>query len=113
MALWQDAHFPEPTYLACAPANEGTRITAKRRSSQFSFTIPLIRFYLLSLCLRSFDKRLHFKKRLVGLSPCLLSCHIFPPFGVASIARIWDDVFWVFLKHLQTHPGFDDPKVMV
>ena len=32
---------------------------------------------------------------------------------MASIARIWDHVFRVFLEHLEAHPGFDDPKVMV
>ena len=59
------------------------------------------------------SKRLHPKERLVGLDACLVSCPIFSPFGVASVARIWDYTLGVFLKHLQTHQRFDDPEVMV
>ena len=38
---------------------------------------------------------------------------IFAPFTVASIARIGDHIFRVFLKHLQAHHGPDDSKVVV
>ena len=56
---------------------------------------------------------LHSKERFVGFYASIVPCLVFPPFGMAPVARIGDDVFRVLLEHLQAQPRPDDPKVVV
>ncbi len=55
----------------------------------------------------------HSEKGVVGFYTRFVPSLVFPPVTMASATRIWDYIFWVFLEHLQTHPGSDDSKVMV
>ncbi len=57
--------------------------------------------------------KLHFEEGFIGFYTRFVPRLIFSPFGVASVARIGNHVFRVFLKHFQTHSGPDDSEVVV